>query len=47
MRKIAVIPSLLTLGNAVCGFAAIAYASKIDATNEWYFALSGWLIGAG
>jgi CDP-diacylglycerol--serine O-phosphatidyltransferase len=46
VRKIAVIPTLLTLGNAVCGFAAIAYAGKIDATpsGESYFALSGWLI---
>lgn len=46
MRKIAIIPTLLTLGNAVCGFAAIAYASKIDQTEatEYYFALSGWLI---
>jgi CDP-diacylglycerol---serine O-phosphatidyltransferase len=46
VRKIAVIPTLLTLGNAVCGFASIAYASKIDGkwANDWYFALSGWLI---
>src|SRR5438105_475801 len=29
MRKIAVIPTLLTLGNGICGFAAIALASKI------------------
>jgi CDP-diacylglycerol--serine O-phosphatidyltransferase len=42
VKKIAVIPTLLTLGNAVCGFAAIAYASKIDPD----FALSGWLIFA-
>jgi CDP-diacylglycerol--serine O-phosphatidyltransferase len=48
VRKIAIIPTLLTLGNAVCGFAAIAYASKIDQTEgtEYYFALSGWLIFA-
>lgn len=46
MRKVAIIPTLLTLGNAVCGFAAIAYASKIDQTeaSEYYFAVSGWLI---
>jgi len=30
VRKIAVLPTLLTLGNAVCGFAAIVFASKID-----------------
>ena len=49
MKKIAVIPTLLTLGNAICGFAAIAAASKIGpkeaaAETDWYFALSGWLI---
>jgi CDP-diacylglycerol--serine O-phosphatidyltransferase len=46
VKKIAIIPTLLTLGNAVCGFAAIACASKIDVSAEGdpYFALSGWLI---
>jgi CDP-diacylglycerol---serine O-phosphatidyltransferase len=49
VKKIAVIPTLLTLGNAVCGFAAIATASKIGLAEtagegDWYFALSGWLI---
>ena len=29
MNRILVIPTLLTLGNGVCGFAAIAYLSKI------------------
>jgi CDP-diacylglycerol--serine O-phosphatidyltransferase len=28
-RMIAVVPSLLTLGNAVCGFACITYAAKV------------------
>jgi CDP-diacylglycerol--serine O-phosphatidyltransferase len=51
VKKIAIIPTLLTLGNAVCGFAAIAYAGKIDQIdapkpNEFYLALSGWLIVA-
>ncbi|HYV36456.1 MAG TPA: CDP-diacylglycerol--serine O-phosphatidyltransferase [Gemmataceae bacterium] len=49
MKKIAVLPTLLTLGNGVCGFAAIVCASKIgrnDVAGEAadYFALSGWLI---
>jgi CDP-diacylglycerol--serine O-phosphatidyltransferase len=49
VKKIAILPTLLTLGNGVCGFAAIAYASKInshqtEADNAWYFALSAWLI---
>jgi CDP-diacylglycerol---serine O-phosphatidyltransferase len=46
LKKIAVLPTLLTLGNAVCGFAAIACAGKIDGSDftEPYFALSGWLI---
>ena len=29
VRRIAILPTLLTLGNAVCGFASIHYASKI------------------
>jgi CDP-diacylglycerol--serine O-phosphatidyltransferase len=48
LKKIGILPTLLTLGNGVCGFAAIVCASKIgrgdyaaDAAN---FALSGWLI---
>ena len=50
MKKIAIIPTMLTLGNGVCGFAAIAYASKIGQLgsspelDNIYFALSGWLI---
>ena len=47
MRRIAVVPTLLTLGNAICGFAAIACASKITgnaAESDQWFALSGWLI---
>jgi CDP-diacylglycerol--serine O-phosphatidyltransferase len=48
VKKIAVIPTLLTLGNGVCGFAAIAWASKLDGTDETrkYFVVSGWLIVA-
>jgi CDP-diacylglycerol--serine O-phosphatidyltransferase len=48
VKKIGILPTLLTLGNGVCGFAAIVCASRIgrgdvvaDAAN---FALSGWLI---
>jgi CDP-diacylglycerol---serine O-phosphatidyltransferase len=49
MRKVAVIPTLLTLGNAVCGFASIALASKIGRDDtplqpNSLFAASGWLI---
>jgi CDP-diacylglycerol--serine O-phosphatidyltransferase len=46
VRKIAVIPTLLTLGNAVCGFAAITWAGKIDGTEgtRHCFALCGWYI---
>jgi len=49
VKKIAVIPTLLTLANAVCGFAAIAYASKIEldkAETLVFFSISGWLIFA-
>jgi len=49
VRKIAVVPTLLTLGNGVCGFAAIANASKIGSIDvgtgiDPFFAASGWLI---
>ncbi len=50
MKKIAILPTLLTLGNAVCGFAAIAAATKIgqigsDAvSDDYYFAMAGWLV---
>jgi CDP-diacylglycerol--serine O-phosphatidyltransferase len=48
VKKIAIIPTLLTLGNAVCGFAAVVYAAKIDGTAATtnYFAFSAWLIFA-
>jgi len=51
VKKIAIIPTLLTLGNAVCGLAAMACASKIDsaasaADSDPYFAWSGWMIMA-
>jgi CDP-diacylglycerol--serine O-phosphatidyltransferase len=51
VRKIAIIPTLLTLGNAVSGFASIAYASKISILQEspnddGYFAMAGWFIVA-
>ncbi len=48
MKKIAILPTLLTLGNAVCGFAAIAFASKIDVSarsdTSVFFAYGAWLI---
>jgi CDP-diacylglycerol--serine O-phosphatidyltransferase len=45
------VPTLLTLANGVCGFIAIAVASKInpaesDAACDLYFALAGWFIVA-
>jgi CDP-diacylglycerol--serine O-phosphatidyltransferase len=52
LKKRALVPTLLTLGNAVCGFAAIAYASrigKIDSSeqqNRIFLAASGWFIFA-
>jgi CDP-diacylglycerol---serine O-phosphatidyltransferase len=50
VRKIIILPTLLTLGNAVCGFGAIAYAGKIgkDGTrpdlDQYFLAASGWMI---
>jgi CDP-diacylglycerol---serine O-phosphatidyltransferase len=52
VKKSVSIPTMLTLGNAVCGLAAIAFASKIgkaDVTPElgrFYLTVSGWLIVA-
>jgi CDP-diacylglycerol--serine O-phosphatidyltransferase len=52
LRKIAVLPTLLTLGNAVCGFASIAIASCIsmkgetDANANLYYMTSAVLIFA-
>lgn len=51
VKRIAILPTLLTLGNAVCGFASIHYASKImpDSTEETsrvFFEISGILIFA-
>jgi CDP-diacylglycerol--serine O-phosphatidyltransferase len=52
VHKIAILPTLLTLGNGICGFASIAYASRIrwqGATTEldnWYFLLGGTFIFA-
>jgi CDP-diacylglycerol--serine O-phosphatidyltransferase len=49
VKKIAILPTLLTLSNGVCGFAAIAYASKIGPQSsagelDYYFVLSACLI---
>ncbi len=46
VKKIAIIPTLLTLGNAVSGFAALTMAGKVDGTEATraFFAYSGWLI---
>jgi CDP-diacylglycerol--serine O-phosphatidyltransferase len=45
VRKIVIVPTLLTLGNAVCGLASVAYASRyVKEPNAVYLAASGWLI---
>jgi CDP-diacylglycerol--serine O-phosphatidyltransferase len=50
VRKIVIVPTLLTLGNAVCGLASIAYASRLGKEGfsqehaTTYLAISGWLI---
>src|ERR1700686_2560213 len=49
VKKIAVLPTLLTLGNGICGLAAIAFASKIypehpAAGDEANFVYAGWFI---
>jgi len=54
LKYIAILPSLITILNGVCGFAAIVFASKgaLAATNDFsyhmleltYFAMSGYMI---
>jgi CDP-diacylglycerol---serine O-phosphatidyltransferase len=49
VKRIAILPTLLTLGNGVCGFAAITYASKIGPQSspgniDHYFFVSACLI---
>src|SRR5437763_9251182 len=48
VRKIAILPTLLTLGNAVCGFSTIVVASWIDGdpARDVYYFYSAWLIVA-
>lgn len=54
MKRIPVLPTLLTLGNGVCGLAAIAFASKVrldgsiaPADVDYYFLVSALLILLG
>ena len=49
MKKIAIVPTLFTLGNGICGFAAVTFAAKITADTGddqvlQLLATSGWLI---
>jgi CDP-diacylglycerol--serine O-phosphatidyltransferase len=50
LKRIAILPTLFTLGNGVCGFAALAYAGRIGlhesnvVSDDFYLALCGWLI---
>lgn len=54
VQKIAILPTLLTLGNAVCGFASIAYASRIrleadvsdSLNNSLFLASAGFILAA-
>jgi CDP-diacylglycerol--serine O-phosphatidyltransferase len=49
-KMISVLPSLLTIGNAICGFACITYAAKVgpegaeDTTLYHQFHLAAWMI---
>jgi CDP-diacylglycerol--serine O-phosphatidyltransferase len=44
VKKIAIVPTLLTLGNAVCGFAAVVVASRTTSETPTALALSGTFI---
>jgi CDP-diacylglycerol---serine O-phosphatidyltransferase len=43
-RGVSVLPSLFTLGNCLCGFAAIHYASLGDKVFSSHFALAGYFV---
>jgi CDP-diacylglycerol--serine O-phosphatidyltransferase len=50
VKKIVIVPTLLTLGNAVCGFAAIVVATKVDPANPEtavFIGHAAWLIFVG
>jgi CDP-diacylglycerol--serine O-phosphatidyltransferase len=58
LRRVAVLPSLFTLGNGICGFASIIVASRIHPAllapeaegypfAMWCLGVAGWLILAG
>ena len=34
VRKIVIVPTLLTLGNAVCGLASVAFASRFVRVSQ-------------
>lgn len=49
VKKIAVLPTLLTLGNGICGFVAITFISKVAADGKGLddninFSWAGWFI---
>jgi CDP-diacylglycerol---serine O-phosphatidyltransferase len=47
VNRLSILPNLLTLGNAICGFAAVAFASKIDPADpstDVFFVVGAWLI---
>jgi CDP-diacylglycerol--serine O-phosphatidyltransferase len=54
VKKIAVVPTLLTLGNGICGFVALTFASKIGlaghgtaeavTADEHNFVWAGWFV---
>jgi CDP-diacylglycerol--serine O-phosphatidyltransferase len=49
VKKIAVLPTLLTLGNGICGFVAITFISKVSADgagpdDNINFSYAGWCI---
>ena len=49
MRRFPILPTLVTLGNAFCGFLAINYILKAHATPEkfgQYIGWAGWMIVA-
>ena len=47
MKRFPILPTLVTLGNLVCGFVAIAYVLKAESNPEkfgMWIGLAGWLI---
>jgi CDP-diacylglycerol--serine O-phosphatidyltransferase len=47
MKKVAFVPTLITLGNCVAGYGSIVYAARASAENHWPFEIAAGFIFLG